>query len=118
MEHVRDEFGPHARVIRAERVRSGGWAGSFQRERFELTLDVPAPEDLPPAPRERPRALVRAAALAAVPTARSGLDALLEAADAADGGAAAGSAAAAPAAPAPPAPPAHVPAAAPEAPAA
>src|SRR4051794_39145490 len=110
MEHVRAELGPHARVIRAERVRTGGWAGFFQRERFELTIDVPAPEDLPAPPRERPRALVRAAALAAVPTARSGLDALLDAADAADGaGAVPAGAPAAPASPTTPAPAAAAP---------
>lgn len=41
MVHVRAEFGPTARVVRAERVRTGGVAGFFARERYELTIDVP-----------------------------------------------------------------------------
>jgi len=69
MAQVRDELGPGARVISAERVRSGGVAGFFARERFELTVDVPD-QPLP-----RPRALRSGLA---------GIDALLEAADASD----------------------------------
>lgn len=77
MAHVRAEFGPQARVVRAERVRSGGIGGFFARERYEITVDVP------PAPEARP------AALRAAPA--GGLSALLAAADEADevGGAAA-----------------------------
>ena len=41
MVHVREEFGPGARIVRAERIRSGGLAGFFARERYELTIDVP-----------------------------------------------------------------------------
>jgi hypothetical protein len=37
---VRSELGPHARVVHAEKVRSGGVAGFFARERFELTVEV------------------------------------------------------------------------------
>ncbi|MBO3084917.1 hypothetical protein [Cellulomonas fengjieae] len=74
MAQVREELGPGARVVSAERVRSGGLAGFFARERFELTVDVPEP-----AP-SRPRGLrgpapVRPAA---------GIEALLAAADASD----------------------------------
>ncbi len=76
MAQVREELGPGARVISAERVRSGGVAGFFARERFELTVDVPEP------PASRPRAL-RAAPEAARP-ALAGIDALLAAADASD----------------------------------
>ena len=47
MVHVRAEFGPHARIVRAERVRSGGVAGFFAKEKYELTVDVPA---MPPTP--------------------------------------------------------------------
>lgn len=70
MAHVRAEFGPQARVVRAERVRSGGIGGFFARERYEITVDVPPP------PEARP------AALRAVPA--GGLPALLAAADEAD----------------------------------
>ncbi len=48
MVHVRAEFGPNARVVRAERVRSGGVAGFFARERYELTIDVPDESAVPP----------------------------------------------------------------------
>ncbi len=76
MVHVRAEFGPSARVIRAERIRTGGIAGFFARERYELTVDVQEPA---PAPVVLPRAR-------RLPTeAPAGIDALLAAADAADG---------------------------------
>ncbi|WP_263732612.1 hypothetical protein [Cellulomonas sp. SG140] len=67
---VREELGPGARIVRAEKVRSGGFGGFFARERYELTIDVPEP---PRAPRRR---FTR-------PTAAS-LDDLLEAADQAE----------------------------------
>ncbi len=67
---VREELGPGARIVRAEKVRSGGIGGFFARERYELTIEVP---DVPPAPRRR---FTR-------PTAAS-LDDLLEAADQAE----------------------------------
>lgn len=88
MVHVRAEFGPTARIVRAERVRTGGVAGFFARERYELTIDVPD------APVARPQSLLRrrgvtAASLAGgaggAPAA-SGIDALLAAADAGDDG--------------------------------
>jgi len=41
MARVRDELGPRATIVRAERVRSGGIAGFFARERYELTVEVP-----------------------------------------------------------------------------
>ncbi|WP_156387811.1 hypothetical protein [Cellulomonas sp. Root137] len=72
MAQVRDELGPGARIISAERVRSGGVAGFFARERFELTVDVPEP------PAARPRA--RRAPMAPA----AGIEALLDAADASD----------------------------------
>ncbi|MEV7972407.1 hypothetical protein [Cellulomonas sp. NPDC089187] len=85
MGQVRAEFGPAARIVRAERVRSGGLAGFFARERYELTIDVP---DAPVVPVPSLRA--RRAALAAQNSgpALSGMDALLAAADSADGAAA------------------------------
>jgi hypothetical protein len=77
MGHVRAEFGPNARIIHAERVRSGGVAGFFARERYELTVDVPE------VPLARPRGL-RAPAPAMAGAV--GLEALLAAADAAEAG--------------------------------
>ncbi|MBU4214376.1 MAG: hypothetical protein KJ792_06950 [Actinobacteria bacterium] len=47
MSHVRNEFGPHVKIIRAERVRQGGFAGFFAKEKYELTVDVP---QMPPVP--------------------------------------------------------------------
>ena len=49
MLRVRDQFGPRATIVRAERVRRGGLAGFFAREHYELTVEVP---DMPrPVPR-------------------------------------------------------------------
>lgn len=38
---VHAEIGPTAKVVKAERVRTGGVAGFFAKERFELTVEVP-----------------------------------------------------------------------------
>jgi CBS domain-containing protein len=82
MVHVRAEFGPTARIVRAERVRTGGLAGFFARERYELTIDVP---DTPVAPAQ---SLLRRRGIGVVPVGAAGgaagIDALLAAADAAD----------------------------------
>jgi hypothetical protein len=75
MVHVRAEFGPTARIIRADRVRSGGLVGFFARERYELTVDVPDE------PFARPRAMRAPVPVVAGPV---GIDALLAAADAAE----------------------------------
>lgn len=75
MVHVREEFGPTARIIRADRVRSGGLVGFFARERYELTVDVPDE------PLARPRATRVPAPVAAGPV---GIDALLAAVEAAE----------------------------------
>ena len=74
MSRVADEFGPGAKVIRAERVRTGGLAGFFSRERFELTIDVPEPAPARP----------RMAGIPAQHAPADGIDALLAAADASD----------------------------------
>ncbi len=37
---ARMEYGPGARVVRAEKVRVGGFLGFFTREHFELTVEV------------------------------------------------------------------------------
>lgn len=82
MGQVRAEFGPAARIVRAERVRTGGLAGFFARERYELTIDVP---DAPAAPAPSLRARRAALAAQSGTPGLSGMDALLAAADAADG---------------------------------
>ncbi len=37
---ARKEYGPAARVVRAEKVRAGGFLGFFTREHFELTVEI------------------------------------------------------------------------------
>lgn len=37
---AREEYGPGARVVRAEKVRTGGFLGFFTHERFELTVEI------------------------------------------------------------------------------
>ncbi|HEX5511426.1 MAG TPA: hypothetical protein VFX41_06900 [Actinomycetales bacterium] len=37
---VTAEHGPHARIVHAERVRTGGLAGFFAREHFEVTVEI------------------------------------------------------------------------------
>jgi hypothetical protein len=37
---ARQEYGPGARVVRAEKVRVGGFLGFFTREHFELTVEI------------------------------------------------------------------------------
>lgn len=41
MLQIRQEMGPDARIVRAERIRTGGVAGFFAREHYELTVEVP-----------------------------------------------------------------------------
>ena len=76
MLRVRDEMGPDARIVKAERIRTGGIGGFFAKEHFELTVEVP----------DRTRTLRRRrpAPRAAAADAPAGIDALLAAADAAD----------------------------------
>jgi hypothetical protein len=65
MLRVRDEMGPDARIVRAERVRTGGIAGFFAKEHYELTVEVPEKprrrlgrvRPAPPAEASRPEAL-------------------------------------------------------------
>ncbi|MCC2334171.1 hypothetical protein [Cellulomonas wangsupingiae] len=90
---VREQLGPGARIVRAERVRSGGFAGFFATERFEVTVDVP--DEVP-----RPSRVAAPRPAAAAPV--GGIDGLLAAAPA----------------PAPPPPPDPTPALDPDAPAA
>ena len=38
---ARAEGGPHARIVRAEKLRHGGVLGFFAKEKFEVALEVP-----------------------------------------------------------------------------
>ena len=82
MLRVRDEMGPGATIVRAERVRTGGIAGFFAREHYELTVEVPDPPERPP-PRSRPAPPLDAARPDGQVAEAVGLEALLAAADSA-----------------------------------
>jgi hypothetical protein len=47
LEQVRQEYGPGARIISAEKVRSGGVGGFFSRQRYELSIEVDDDTDAP-----------------------------------------------------------------------
>lgn len=80
MLRVREEMGPDAKIVRAERVRTGGIAGFFAREHYELTVEVPdAPQRRVPRSRPAPTDDTRPSGTTAEPV---GLDALMAAADA------------------------------------
>lgn len=81
MARVRAEMGPGARIVKAEKVRTGGVAGFFAREHYELTVEVPDPPTTAPG---RPRPTTSPAA--PVERAAVGIEALLAAADAAEQG--------------------------------
>ena len=40
LSRVRDEYGPSAQIVSAERMRTGGVAGFFAKERYELTVEL------------------------------------------------------------------------------
>ncbi len=40
LDRVRDEYGPDARIVRAEKVRTGGVAGFFSRETFAISIEL------------------------------------------------------------------------------
>ncbi len=71
---VREEFGPAARIVAAERVTTPGIAGLFRRAHVEATVEVPSPD-------EAPTAVV---AIADGPVQRAGIAALLADAEAAE----------------------------------
>lgn len=64
LERVTEACGPNARITQAEKVRSGGIAGFFARERFEVTVEID----------DRPVAEADADEAAAVKSPRSLLD--------------------------------------------
>ncbi len=49
---VQEEHGSAARIVRAERVRSGGLAGFFAKERYEVSVEVDPTIDEQPAHRD------------------------------------------------------------------
>ncbi|GAA3450622.1 hypothetical protein GCM10018962_24550 [Dactylosporangium matsuzakiense] len=49
---VRDEHGPDAVIISAEKVRSGGVGGLFGTQKYELTVEIPDPGEAVSAPAE------------------------------------------------------------------
>jgi hypothetical protein len=85
MLRVREEMGPDATIIRAERVRTGGIAGFFAREHYELTVEVP---DRPRRglPHSRPVPADDAARPSGTIAEPVGIDALMAAADAIEAG--------------------------------
>ena len=46
LQRVRDEHGPEASIVHAERIRTGGVAGFFARQRYEVAVEVDI--DAPP----------------------------------------------------------------------
>ena len=42
LQQVRDSYGPEARIVHAERIRSGGMGGFFAKQRYEVTVEVDA----------------------------------------------------------------------------
>ena len=48
LEQIRDEYGAAARIVSADKVRSGGLGGFFARQRYEVSVEVldetPEPE--------------------------------------------------------------------------
>jgi hypothetical protein len=42
LQEVRDGYGPEARIVHAERIRSGGMGGFFAKQRYEVTVEVDA----------------------------------------------------------------------------
>lgn len=40
LDQVRTDYGQHAQIVQAERVRSGGFAGFFPKERYEVTVEI------------------------------------------------------------------------------
>ncbi|WP_242091336.1 hypothetical protein [Curtobacterium sp. DN_7.5] len=71
---VREEFGPAARIVAAERVTTPGIAGLFRKAHVEATVEVPSPDELPTA----------VVAIADGPVQRAGIAALLADAEAAE----------------------------------
>ncbi|MEV8507323.1 hypothetical protein AB0368_21250 [Actinoplanes sp. NPDC051475] len=51
---VRDEYGSSVRIISADKVRTGGFGGFFAKQHYELSVEVPDPDERNDAPARRP----------------------------------------------------------------
>jgi hypothetical protein len=51
---VRDEYGSSVRIISADKVRSGGFGGFFAKQHYELSVEVPDPDEQLDRPHRRP----------------------------------------------------------------
>lgn len=80
---ARKEYGPSARVVRAEKVRAGGFLGFFTREHFELTVEISDADIAEAAATKAPTEVVRstgaddAAFAAEIADARAAREAML-----------------------------------------
>jgi hypothetical protein len=45
LEQIREEYGPAARIVAADKVRSGGLGGFFARQRYEVSVEVDRPAE-------------------------------------------------------------------------
>ncbi len=70
---ARAEGGPHARIVRAEKLRHGGVMGFFAKEKFEVALEVPD-EFRTPAPQEDPMSQPTPAPAVVAPAGDGALD--------------------------------------------
>ncbi|KQO64896.1 hypothetical protein [Curtobacterium sp. Leaf261] len=71
---IREEFGPAARIVAAEKVTTGGLGGLFRKHHFEAIVEVPSPGESP----------VARVAIASDGRTRAGILALLEDAESAE----------------------------------
>ncbi|PRY28738.1 hypothetical protein CLV70_10741 [Pseudosporangium ferrugineum] len=51
---VRDEYGSSVRIISADKVRTGGFGGFFAKQHYELSVEVPDPDERTEPPPRRP----------------------------------------------------------------
>jgi hypothetical protein len=65
---IRDDHGPAAKIVSADKVRRGGVSGFFARQRFEIAVEVDDPAEPAAAPALPAAALPAAALPAGVPT--------------------------------------------------
>ncbi|GII05681.1 hypothetical protein [Planobispora takensis] len=56
LSQVRNEHGPDVSIVSADRVRTGGFAGFFARQRYELTVEIADPPARPATPEPAPAA--------------------------------------------------------------
>ncbi len=50
LSQLRDSHGPDAKIVQAELVRTGGFAGFFAKRRYEVTVEVDDDAAARPAP--------------------------------------------------------------------